>query len=163
MKKIILVLVLYLLWGAPANSKIIKLTKCDPGAEENYLISKKNYEWGEVFSFNDIIINTEDKQIKSVSRETDKSWNSGKKFRDNIKDKELQEMLSRRIQVQTYNLDYFDNNFASGKVQMIPESNKHFFFIEIDLAKKFVKTWSSPTPDKYGVLTNIRPNFMLCK
>ena len=103
------------------------------------------------------------KKIKSVSRETDKSWNSGKKFRDSIKDKELQEMLSRRIQVQTYNLDYFDNNFALGKVQMIPESNKHFFFIEIDLAKKFVKTWGSPTPDKYGVLTNIPPNFMLCK
>ena len=163
MKKIFGIVILCLLWGAPANSKIIKLTKCDPGAEENYLITKKNNEWGEVFSCNDIIINTEDKQIKSVSRETDKSWNSGKKFRDNIKDKELQEMLSRRIQVQTYNLDYFDNNFASGKVQMIPESNKHFFFIEIDLAKKFVKTWSSPTPDKYGVLTNIRQNFMLCK
>ena len=58
MKKIVLLLVLYLLWGAPANSKIIKLTKCDPGAEENYSISKKNYEWDKRFSFNDIIINS---------------------------------------------------------------------------------------------------------
>ena len=163
MKKIVLVLVLYLFWDGPANSKIIKLTKCDSSAEENYSISKKNYEWDKRFSFNDIIINTEDKQIKTVSRESDEFWEDGRKWRDSIEDKEIQEMLSRRIRVQTYNLDYFDNNFATGKVQMIPGSNKHFFFIEIDLVKKFVKTWGSPIPSKSGKIINIPPSYILCQ
>jgi hypothetical protein len=163
MKKIVMVLVLYLFWDGPANSKIIKLTKCDSSAEENYSISKKNYEWDKRFSFNDIIINTEDKQIKTVSRESDEFWEDGRKWRDSIEDKEIQEMLSRRIRVQTYNLDYFDNNFATGKVQMSPGSNKHFFFIEIDLVKKFVKTWSSPIPSKSGKIINIPPSYILCQ
>jgi hypothetical protein len=101
MKKIVMVLALYLFWDGPANSKIIKLTKCDSSAEENYSISKKNYEWDKRFSFNDIIINTEDKQIKRVSRESDEFWEDGRKWRDSIEDKEIQEMLSRRIRVQT--------------------------------------------------------------
>ena len=164
MKKLFsLILVLGLLSGGVANSAIIKLTKCDANADENYSLSKKNYKWDGSYSFYDVIINTDEKKIKSAKRLSDKEWEEGRKWRESIKDKEFQEMVSRRISIQTYNLDYFDNNFATGKAPMIPNSTKYFFFIEIDLTKKLAKTWSSPIPDKYGVLTNIKPNFTLCK